>query len=272
MLSILKDKRLHINLLIIGLVSLLLIWLTIFGINNFTRHGEAIAVPDFSGLYFSELEQNSDFSRFKFTIIDSIYDPSKERGTIINQDPSPEALVKEGRMIYLTVVAVNPKMVIMPELKDLSLRSATSLLQTYDLKIGKLSYEPDIAKNAVLKQLYLGAQIEPGKQVRAGSTIDLVLGLGDEQELLPVPLLIGLTRSQAISTLHSYSLNLGIENFEKGDDTSKVRIYRQTPNYTLKSIIRYGSSINVWYKSDKNFDFDSYLKTIKIDSLNNDSL
>jgi len=243
-----------------------------YGTNHYTRHGQAISVPDFSGLYLEELDQNVDFLRFEFTVIDSVYDPTRERGTILSQDPAPEALVKEGRMIYLTVVAVNPKMVEMPELKDLSLRSATSLLQTYGLEVGKLSYEPDLARNAVLKQIHDGQAIEPGKLIRAGSTIDLVLGLGDQQELLPVPLLLGLTRSEAIAQLHEYSLNIGMEHFEEGDDTATVRIYRQSPHYTLKSIVRYGSDVEVWYKSNKNFDFESLLKSVKPDTLHADSV
>jgi beta-lactam-binding protein with PASTA domain len=272
MFSLLKDKRFYINLIIMGVIAILLVWGTVQIINNFTRHGQAIPVPDFSGLYLAELEENPDFNRFDFTVIDSVYDPSRERGTIITQDPMPEALVKEGRMVYLTVIAVNPRMVEMPELKDLSFRSASSLLQTYDLKVGKLSYEPDIAKNAVLKQIYQGQEIEPGRLIRAGSTVDLVLGLGDQQELLPVPLLIGLTRLEAKAKLHEYSLNIGLEHFEEGDDTATVRIYRQSPHYTLKSIVRYGSEVELWYKSDKNFDFDTYLKTIKPDTVQQDTL
>ncbi len=272
MLSLLKNKRLYLHLALMAVLAVFLIWLTVAIVNNFTRHGQAIPVPDFSGLYFEELEQNPEFSKFSFLVIDSIYDPTKERGTIINQDPTPESFVKEGRKIYLTLVAMNPKMVAMPELKDLSLRSATSLLETYDLKVGKLTYEPDIAMNAVLKQYNKGKKIEPGTMILAGSTIDLVLGLGNQQSLLPVPLLIGLNRSQAIQKLHEYSLNLGIESFEPGDDTATVRIYRQSPNFTHKSIARFGSSIDVWYKSDKNFDFESYLKNIAPDTLISDTL
>jgi len=271
MLSFFKDKRFYIHLAIMGFLTIGIIWGTMKAIEKFTRHGQAISVPDFTGLYFNELDENADFVRFNFTIIDSVYDSSQEKGTIITQDPLPESLIKEGRMIYLTVVAMNPRMVEMPELKDLSLRSATSLLQTYDLRIGKLSYVPDIARNAVLEQKYRGEAIEPGSQVIAGSSIDLVLGLGEQQELIPVPILIGLNRANAIKVLHKASLNLGAEHFDEGDDTSTVRIYRQNPHFTVKSIARFGSEVELWYKSDKNFDFDAYLQKIKRDSIQNDS-
>lgn len=266
MLSFLKDKRFYINLAVMLILTVAIIWGAMKAIDKYTRHGQAISVPDFTGLYFNELDENADFMRFNYTVIDSIYDPSKEKGSIIAQDPLPESLIKEGRMIYLTVVAINPKMVEMPEIKDLSLRSATSLLQTYDLKIGKLSYVPDIARNAVLEQKYRGEAIEPGSQVIAGSSIDLVLGLGDQQELIPVPILIGLTRAKAIEAIHQSSLNLGLEHFDEGDDTSIVRIYRQSPHYTTKSVARFGSEVELWYKSDKNFDFETYLNKIMRDT------
>ena len=245
MLSFLKDKRFYINIAVMVVLTIAIIWGTMKAIEKFTRHGQAISVPDFTGLYFNELDENVDFIRFNFTVIDSIYDPTQEKGTIISQDPLPESLIKEGRMIYLTVVAINPKMVEMPELKDLSLRSATSLLQTYDLRIGKLSYVPDIARNAVLEQKYRGEAIEPGSQVIAGSSIDLVLGLGEQQELIPVPILIGLNRTQAIKKIHEASLNMGLEHFDEGDDTSMVRIYRQSPHFTIKSIARFGSEVEL---------------------------
>jgi beta-lactam-binding protein with PASTA domain len=272
MLSFLKDKRFYINLVVILLLTAGIVWLTLTAIDKFTRHGQEISVPDFTGLYYNELGENPDFSRFDFLVIDSIYEPTKEKGTIIHQDPKPESLVKEGRTIYLTVVAINPKMVTVPLLKDLSLRQATSLLQTYNLKVGKLSYEPDIARNAVLRTLYRGEELDSGVQVVAGSAIDLVLGLGEQQELIPVPILIGLHRSEAIKVLHEYSLNIGEEHFDEGDDTSLVRIYRQNPNFTTKSVAKYGSDVELWYKSDKNFDFDAYLKKIYSDTLAQDSL
>ena len=267
MLGFITDKRFYIHLFIIIFLGLGLIWATIFSLKDFTRHGEEIVVPDFSGLLFEELDQDPSYTNFRFTIIDSIYDLSREKGSVISQNPKAESMVKSGRNIYITIVAFTPEMVEMPNLADLSLRSAQSLLQTYGLRITKLSYIPDIAKNAVLEQKLQGEEIEPGHFIEKGSGIELVLGLGDRKELIPVPLLIGKTHKEAIRELHSSSLNIGAEHFEVGDDTSSVRIYRQSPHYNKNNVARYGTSVELWYKSDEHFDFDALLKTIRPSSI-----
>jgi beta-lactam-binding protein with PASTA domain len=263
MLELLKNKKLYIHLsIIIGLGILILISI-IFSLDNFTRHGEMVSVPDFRGYYYDELKDQAEFNKFRFVIIDSIYDASKEKGSIATQDPSPESLVKENRTIYLSVIAMNPEMVKMPNLIDLSKRNAISILETYGIKVKKLGFVENLAKDAVIEQKYREEEIEPGTEIIKGSGIELVLGLGAQKALIKAPLLIGLTRSQAIRELHLASLNLGEEHFEDGDDTTSVRIYRQVPKYSDKATVKMGESIELYYKSDKNFDFEQYLKTIK---------
>jgi hypothetical protein len=55
MLSFLKDKRFYINLVVILLLTAGIVWLTLTAIDKFTRHGQEISVPDFTGLYYNEL-------------------------------------------------------------------------------------------------------------------------------------------------------------------------------------------------------------------------
>jgi len=272
MLEILKNKKLYINIGILLSISVLILIAIVYSLSSFTRHGETITVPDFTGYYYQELEGQPEFSKFKFAIIDSIYDAGKEKGSIVSQDPSADSKVKEGRHIYLTVVAMNPETIAMPNLVDLSLRNASSIIETYGLKINKLSYVPDIAKNAVVEQKYRGENIEEGTPIIKGSGIELVLGLGTENDYIKVPLLIGLTRKQAIHELHLASLNLGEEHFDQGDDTTTVRIYRQSPNYSKEQTVKMGEIIELWYKSNANFDFDQYLKTIKSSDKSLDTL
>ena len=263
MFGFLKDKRFYINLLIIAVLALVIIWGAILSLNSFTRHGVEVSVPDFTDMIYTELIEDPAYENFNFIIVDSVFDQNREYNAVVSQNPKPESKVKPGRSIYLTLVASQPEQVEMPELKDLSLRNATSLLQTYGLKVGKLSYVPDFAKNAVIMQKYKGEEIEPGQKVIKGAGIELVLGLGDQHELLPVPLLIGKTHSEAVRIIHSSSLNLGPEHFEPGDDTATVRVYRQSPNFTDRNVARYGAEVELWYKSDANFDFDEYLKKLK---------
>ena len=160
----------------------------------------------------------------------------------------------------------------MPALVDLSLRNAQSKLQTYGIDILKLSYVPNIAKDAVVEVKLNGEEVYAGDRLEKGSGVELVLGLGSQRELIKVPLLIGMTHDEAEKELHLASLNFGEEHFEEGDDIKTVRIYRQTPNYSDKPIVKQGQKINLYYKSDEKFDFDKLLETIKPSNHITDSL
>jgi len=263
MLNILKSKKLYIHLLILISLGIIILLTAVYSLDSFTRHGKTVSVPDFRGYFYNELSDQAEFDKFRFVIIDSIYDADKEKGSIASQDPKPESLVKENRTIYLTVIAMTPEMVQMPNLIDLSKRNAISILETYGLKVSKLGFVENLAKDAVVEQLYRGEEIEPGVEIIKGSGIELVLGLGAQKALIQVPLLIGLTKKQAINELHLASLNIGEEHFEDGDDTNTVRIYRQTPSYSEEATVKMGQSIDLYYKSNENFDFEQYLKTIK---------
>lgn len=249
------------------LVFVIFFWIVLKVVSSFTRHGESITVPDLTGYHIEELEKMEEFDSFEFLVVDSVFSLEKEKGSIINQVPAPKSKVKEGRKIYLTVVSIKPEQIQMPELRDLTLRNATALLETYGLKIKNLSYIPDIAKNAVVDVKFKGKSIMGGDKILKGSSIDLVLGLGvDQSGLIPVPILIGKKRSEVIALLHQSSLNLGAEHFDAGDDTSKVKVYRQSPFFSKKPSAQFGASVDVWYKSDKHFDFDEYLENLKRDS------
>jgi beta-lactam-binding protein with PASTA domain len=261
--NILKDKRVRKHILLVSVTGIGFIVLIIMSLNAFTRHGQEIKVPDLTGFYLEEIKGKSEYNDFELIVVDSIYDLTREKGSIVSQDPEPNSLVKSGRKIYLTVVSKTPQLVDMPNLLDLSLRNAKSVIETYGLNITKLSYVPDIAQDAVVEQKYRGLPIKPGTRILKGSGIELVLGLGENSALLQMPILIGLTRSEAIKQIHLSSLNLGNEHFDTGDDTSAVRVYRQNPNFAKNTNVQKGQTVELWYKSNQNFNFEEYLLKIQ---------
>ena len=272
MLNIFTSKKLYINIAVLITLSIVLLIGVVYSLDSFTRHGDEIEVPDFAGYYLDEIENEALYSDFKFTITDSIFNKDAEKGSIFAQIPEAGSMVKSGRNIYLTVIAKMPEMVEVPELIDLSIRSAKSKLQTYGIEILKLSYIPNIAKDAVIEVKHNGEEIFAGDRLEKGAGVELVLGLGTQKELIEVPLLIGLTHQQAEDALHLASLNFGIEHFEEDDDKSTVRIYRQIPKYSDEPIVKQGQKIELFYKSDENFDFEKHLKSIRPSNKITDSL
>ena len=161
--------------LMIG-ASLLIVILTITSLRIFTRHGQAFEVPDLTGLTMDNLKLLESKYRFTFIVIDSVFDQAQPPGTVIRHDPLPGATVKRGRKFYITLVSSMPDMVTMPNLVDLSLRQATSLLQSMGLFVGTVTYRPDLPfQNAVIDQKFRGQHIPPGERIRRGSYINLVV-------------------------------------------------------------------------------------------------
>lgn len=247
------------HIIIIVAITFILIWGILRILDIYTRHGKHYVVPDVKGLTIAEIEANNYDGNFDFFIIDSVFDNKRPKGTVIEQEPVGGVNVKYKRKIYLTTVAIMPEMVNMPNLEDLTLRQALAMLETYGLRQGRLEYIPDLAENAVLQQKYKGRKINPGTPIEKGSRIDIVLGKGlktDEGEEI-VPDLLGKFRNEAVSLIGASSMNVGAEIYMDGKDTINARVVKQSPKAGEKK--SYGHPIDIWYKSNKKFDFNSFL-------------
>lgn len=248
-------------------VFIVLILLIILSLNAYTGHGKTIAVPDLSGINKTKLDSALTNLELKHAIIDSVYLNNKPKGSVVDQTPTPGFHVKAGRTVYVTVVAMQPQRVKMPNLVDLTLRQATQRLETYGLKVGKTSYQPDIAKNVILKQLWKGRKIHPDSLVVKGSSIDLVLGDGLNNSEVPVPYFINLTPEQAEEAIKSGALIKGAFIFDADvKDSLKSRVYKQRPAYTQNAVIKIGDPVDLWFtETEDKIEYDPSLHNNPID-------
>ncbi len=267
----LGKKKFYLHFLISILLTIALIWGFFKYLDVFTRHGEVYLVPDFSGKMVQDLKEKHFDDYFNLTIIDSVYDKGHEPGSIVMQNPLPGAKVKQGRHVYLTIVAKMPEMVMMPNLRNLSLRQAMVILDEKGLQLGSLEYVKYFAKNAVIDQLLNKDPIEVGTELPKGTVINLVVGKGEHPGLIPLPVLIGKKITTARHVLHFSSLNVGHEYFMDGNDSTHARVYKTEPEAFSKSLLRLGDSVNIWYRSDENFDFKAYLQQLKTDTTLSDT-
>jgi len=209
---------------------------------------------------------------FEYVVIDSVYDDHFNMGEIVLQDPSPGSRVKEGRKIYITIVASQPEMVKMPDLVDLSLRQALSELKANSLKLEKLEYVTNFAKNAVLAQRIEGDTVEVGTDILIGTPVELVLGKGMNNEKLKIPFLIGMTESEAIAKINNSSFNVGYLKYLDGRDKVHSKIYEQQPSGAAEAKAEFGACIDLWFRNDMNFNFDSLVQSYNSDTLVADTL
>jgi beta-lactam-binding protein with PASTA domain len=164
----------HLAIAFICLVFVL--WGLIKLLDTYTLHGETADVPDFKGIPISELGNFVKDKNVRYCIIDSLYDAKQKAGIVIKQDPEAKTLVKHNRIIYLYVTSSQAPQITMPKLIDRSERQALSMIENYDLKIGRITEVPGNCKGCVLKQLNNGNEIAPGMLIKKGSKIDLYIG------------------------------------------------------------------------------------------------
>jgi beta-lactam-binding protein with PASTA domain len=243
--SLFKSSQFWRHFALASLVVFTILGISIVFLNVYTKHGDEVVVPNFEGIYVKDLDKFIDDHDVQYEIVDSIYNIEKAKGTVADQDPEPGSKVKPERVIYLTVFAMLNQKTAMPNLVDLSLRQASSLLETYGLKVGKLRYEEGLPP--VMKQLFKGKAIKPGTMIDKGSKIDLVLGKGLEEGLINVPNLTGLTLLEVREILSENQLILkNIYPDEMDDDTLNARVYRQNPPFDKEEGLYPGAEVRIW--------------------------
>lgn len=220
------------NLMLALLILAVLVAGVMIGLNVGTRHNEEITVPDLRGMTVAEARNAASAAGMRVEVVDSVYS-MRNRGTVRSHNPEAGAKVKEGRRILLTVNAVNPKKVAMPNLVGYSARQAASELRTRGLVPGRLIYKHDMATNNVLSQLQGGRPVAPGSLVPAESAIDLVIGLGPSDNKTIIPDLTGETAQSASEILHDHYLNVRSLNFSSRiktyEDSLSAVVYKQSP-------------------------------------------
>jgi beta-lactam-binding protein with PASTA domain len=234
----------------IGFVCFLIL-ITIF-LRLYTRHRSSREVPDLRGMTVSEITQILEDKGLVYQISDSIFDKSVAPGCVVEQNPKAGSQVKKNRTIFVILNAATPEKIKMPNLVGVSLRQASSMLETAGLEIGNLSYVPDIAENNVLAQKFKGKDIAENEMIAKGSRIDLVLGKGIGQGSVQVPSVIGLSIMKARQVLAGAMLNTGAIDYDKtiarASDSIKAMVYKQKPaNGTLNP----GEYIDLWLTTDK---------------------
>jgi beta-lactam-binding protein with PASTA domain len=190
----------------------------------------------------------------RIDVTDSAFVKRMKRGAVYRQNPVPGSKVKHGRRISLTINAVNPRQITMPDLIGYSTRQAKAEILSRGLVLGRLIYEQDMATNNVLKQLHNGEVIEPGTMVESEAVIDLVVGLNSRDNMTFVPYLAGLRNLSAVEAVHDHSLNIGKIRFDETvkdyEDSLNAVVFRQVPEVCDSIPVQMGAEVSLYLTLD----------------------
>lgn len=229
--------------LVCGIAIYVLHWL-----DNYTQHGQSIAVPEFYNLTQEEAESLATYNHLRIQVIDSIYDEHSKPGTVAEQYPGSGARIKENRLIHLTMNARNPEKVALPNLQNAAYRQTLQTLVSKGFTIGQISYIPSEFKNLVLGLQAGGEDLQAGSLLRKGATIDIILGDGNSSNLVYIPFLLGKSLQEATDIARKAYLNIGEiipdGSIDSRTDKNTAIVYEQNP--IPNSQIEAGSTINFY--------------------------
>ncbi|HMU59627.1 MAG TPA: PASTA domain-containing protein [Chitinophagaceae bacterium] len=230
MFKFITHRPLWVNIIAGLVLALAFFFFFLLSLDWITGHGKSASVPSVNGKSYEEANKILRKAGFDVEIQDSIYADTLKPMMVMKQIPEADEVVKTNRTVYLIVSRAVPPFVEMPNLKGYSLRNATMILKNLDLKLGDTTFRPDFAKNAVLEQLYNGAEIKPGTQIRKGSLISFVLGDGVGNREFAVPVIVGMKFGNAKAMLEEAGLGIGaVVTDENVSDTINAYIYWQNP-------------------------------------------
>ncbi len=221
-----KDFRKTILLAIGSVIAVVLI--AFFSLGYYTDHGTGIPVPKLKGMSADNAIKMLEDQGFEYRV-DSVYKVDVVPGTIIEQDPDPGTNVKEGRIIYLTMVKTEAPIISLPDVEGKLFIEASGVLKNYGLKFDT-TYRADIALNRVLEVTYEGRIIKPGEKLPKGSKLELILGDGKGAGEFEIPDLVNQDLDAAKMAIMGAGFTIGTIQYEGAiTDSNNVIVVSQSP-------------------------------------------
>ncbi len=241
-------------LIALGLIFIMLL-ITTQGLKMYTEHGESKPVPDFSGLTKTEAQEIARQNHLRIEVIDSLFADDAQPGTIVDQVPEKGHAVKNNRKIFLTINSLQPELVTLPRLTNISFRQAQVLLESSGLQVGEIIYQPSEYNDLVLNVQMNSNNIRTGKKLPKGTKIDLVVGRTRGNLSTPLPDLTGMNVDEAKNALTDAMLNAGVviydESVLSSEDSLNAVVWRQSPDPRITATANLGSSVDLWVTVDQ---------------------
>jgi beta-lactam-binding protein with PASTA domain len=207
------------------------IMITIFLLGNYVilpwyvYHGGTLNVPDLTGMKVEDAMRRLDELGLVGIQGEVILDNQFPVGTVVTQNPRPHAVVKYGRHVYLTVCG-GEVLVTVPSLRGRSLRDARFALERNGIVLGEVHYA---ASDSLPANTVMGQTLAPNARVKKGTTIDVVVSVGQGILALEVPDLTGKSLPEAERILARLGLKVGSVTYQVNPELLPHTIVDQFP-------------------------------------------
>ncbi|MDR2626414.1 MAG: PASTA domain-containing protein [Dysgonamonadaceae bacterium] len=150
---------------------------TLRWLDGYTRHGDAVVVPDVIGMSPAQALPLLEKAGLRYEI-DSIHVKNAKAGTIVDLIPSRGSRVKSNRIIFISLNAFSPEILTVPEVKDLSQRQALALLKSSGFDRVEVSFVPSAYEDLVIGLEYNSGEVWAGTKIPATALLTLKVSSG----------------------------------------------------------------------------------------------
>lgn len=184
-----------------------------------------VKVPDLIGKSIQEAEKLLEQAGLNYEVTSEQYSKEFKAGVVISQTPKSNLMVKQTRTVFL-IISKGEETSNVPNLVGLNFRNARNLLMNKGLKLGNVRFE---ANNLYGPDTVVSQSINPNTNLPFGSSIDLVVSKGSEQQV-KVPLLIGLSLEEAKQSLSESGLTIGALSYTENETFMPNTVINQNPS------------------------------------------
>jgi eukaryotic-like serine/threonine-protein kinase len=256
-----QQKPLVKHFLLFASFLLLMLLLIYVWLRFYTNHGQKIPMVNITGKTLKEASNIISKNSFQLIVIDSVFMVGKQGGLILDQNPKPNAEVKEGRKIYISITKHDPDKILVSELPLLYgndfVQKSIELKQRGIMTSIKAKKYDSGDPNHILEVYYNDQLIIDNNVIRKdvkidkGSTLEFVVSdkAGGE---INIPDLICSSVAEIEFLLQESNLEIG-EITTKGNipDTAAAFILDQDPKFDGISKIPMKSKINLTIIANK---------------------
>ncbi|MBQ8601660.1 MAG: PASTA domain-containing protein [Bacteroides sp.] len=175
-----RNRFFWLNLIAMIVVVIGAAWGTLHWLDNYTRHGQSVTVPNVKGLPLRAAENEINKLGLNAIAIDSNYVKGMPAGAVLEQTPESNSKVKEGRTVYLTINTADVPKIAIPDIIDnSSSRQAEARLRAMGFKLTA----PELIegeKDWVYGVKYKEHQLMSGDKVPRESVLTLCIGAGED--------------------------------------------------------------------------------------------
>lgn len=225
----------NLGLMLVSILSF--VFVIIFGLNIYTKHGDSIYLDNLQRLPLKQVKKMARKGDYKVVVFDSLWKEDIKAGLVLSQNPTPGSKIKEGRTVYLTISSKTPPKVELPLFRDAAYmyESYNRILEVRGIKskIKEEIIDTKQAKGTILYMYHNGRKIEEdllkeGYFIAKGDEVELVI----TKQIIAqrtVPELVCLKVSTARFLLESSQLNFDAIEDSSVIDLEEAYIYKQSP-------------------------------------------